>query len=103
MTTGMFVLYDEKAQVWSQNPWYSPNNVSATRDFEQIVNNPESRIYPFRLDYSLWRVGSYNSLTGKVKGENPTIVCQAIDVIKHEPEAPLFDRPALVETPEQEN
>ena len=45
-------------------PTFAMNDASASRDFAMYVNTPDNLISSFPADFSLYRIGSFDSSTG---------------------------------------
>lgn len=58
-----------------------PNDAAAMRAFAHECENTESYWHSHPADYSLWRVGSFDTVTGTVLDDTPTIVCRATDFV----------------------
>lgn len=55
------------------------NDASAYRSFAETFKN----VYQ-PADYSLWKVGSFDTNTGELIVEVPSVVCRATDFVKGE-------------------
>lgn len=60
-------------------PALQNNDAAAYRSFAEIYKD----IYQPQ-DYSLWKLGSFNTETGELNPEIPSIVCRATDFVKGE-------------------
>lgn len=73
-----YCVYDRKARVYN-NPYFLINDAVAIRQFDQVVNDPESMLFKYPEDYILFRIGKFNMLTGSVGAEtNPVEVTNAL-------------------------
>lgn len=57
--THVFVIYDSVAKVYEQ-PWFSPNEGTAQREFASAVRKPDSRFNRHPADYTLFCRGTFN-------------------------------------------
>lgn len=64
-TLNMFSIFDCKAKAYLQ-PFFSLNSDTATREFDAAVNG-ESTFSKFPEDYSLFRLGSFDQVTGQTE------------------------------------
>lgn len=55
----IFVLFDAKAQIYSQ-PFYAIRKEIALRDFVRVVNDPDSDIFHSPGDFDLFQVGEFD-------------------------------------------
>lgn len=55
------------------------NDAAAMRSFAEIFKDVYSP-----ADYSLWKLGSFDSETGEIITDVPTIICRATDFVKGE-------------------
>lgn len=69
MILEMYSVFDSKAKAFTQ-PWYAANQFVALRHFVAAVNDPETMFYKHPLDYTLYRVGSFNDESGVVVGSD---------------------------------
>jgi len=65
MILKMFSVFDSKAGVFAQ-PFFTHNNLTATREFADSVNNPESRFNKHPEDFTLFACGEYDDTKGLV-------------------------------------
>ncbi|AXH74087.1 MAG: nonstructural protein [Microviridae sp.] len=63
MIKNVYTVYDSKALVYG-NPFYSVNDQVALRDFSQAAGDPGSLISKAPVDYTLFKIGSYDDTTG---------------------------------------
>jgi hypothetical protein len=87
MITQIFLVHDEKAEVFGQ-PIFFENSVQAMRSFAQVANDPNSTIHLYPEEFELLQVGTYNNQTGEIiQLEKPVFVTKAKSVIDYK--APL--------------
>lgn len=65
ITHGLYSVFDSKAEVWSP-PFIARNSAEATRTFEQAVNDGNTMVCKYPLDYALFEVGSWDCDNGEV-------------------------------------
>jgi hypothetical protein len=56
-------VFDSKAAAYS-NPFYSPNNAVATRDFLHAATDPQSAMFRNPEDFSLYQVATFDDDSG---------------------------------------
>lgn len=82
-----FSVYDEKAQAYNL-PFFYPQVGLAYRAFTDMVKNESSVIYRHPEDFSLYHIGSFDDICGKMESfTEPKFVARAtevLDVIKNE-------------------
>lgn len=59
-----FAVYDTKMQAFLQ-PFFCANVPVAIRAFSAAVNDPETNLYRWPTDYTLFQVGLYDDSTGE--------------------------------------
>lgn len=65
------------------SPTFEINDAVAMRNFSHAVQQSESVLFTHASDYSLFRVGSFDSDTGRLMPEElPVLVCEGKDVLK---------------------
>ena len=73
-----YAIFDIKADRYL-TPFPETNNATALRQFEAIVNNPESFVYTHPEDYQLFRVGSWDHIQGDMEGVTKMHLADATD------------------------
>lgn len=68
---GMYTIYDVKAESYSQ-PFFSPNNATAERDFLSAAEDPKTNIGRHPQDFALFRCGGFYFKSGRVTPCLPT-------------------------------
>lgn len=76
-TYNVYSVYDSKADSYSQ-PLFSPNDAVATRSFSFITMDAEHPICHHPEDYTLMRIGMWDSSTGKLIGESPVGIINGV-------------------------
>ncbi|ALS03451.1 VP5 [Gokushovirus WZ-2015a] len=65
------------------SPTFEINDAVAMRNFSHAVQQSESVLFTHASDYSLYRIGVFNSDTGRIDPEDlPVLVCEGCDVLK---------------------
>jgi len=62
----IFAIYDAKAEAFI-TPFFLPTRAMAVRSFETAVNDPNSMICKYALDYSLFELGTFDDTNGRVE------------------------------------
>lgn len=71
MDQNQYSILDSKARSWSI-PFFSRNDEVAQRNFAAVVNDERSDVARYPADYTLFRVGNFNTHTGVVTPEDQT-------------------------------
>ena len=61
------------------SPTLQNNDAAAMRSFAEIFKDVYSP-----ADYSLWKIGTFDTLTGEIIPDVPTVICRATDFVKGE-------------------
>ncbi len=78
MIKQIYSVFDAKAQTYS-NPFYSPNEQIAVRDFTRACRDPNLDLSKFPEDFSLQHLGSFNDENGQFSVNlNPVPVTTAL-------------------------
>lgn len=80
MIFGLYAVKDEAVSfgaVMTQN-----NDASAMRAFAHECENVDSYWHSHPSDYSLWKVGEYDSDTGQIIDTATNLVCRATDFVR---------------------
>lgn len=83
MECSVFAIYDVKAETYSQILVF-PQEALAIRSFKNSVNSAESIMNGNAEDFSLFLVGHWDYVTGKLSGCDHVEVCKGIDVVVKE-------------------
>lgn len=85
MVTSIFSVYDSKAKVFAP-PFISINDLTAVRDFHRAANDPDSNIFLYPTDYTLFKIGTFDDSTGVITvidvHENFGLASQFVEVCK---------------------
>lgn len=65
MTSKIFLIYDKKAQMYFQ-PSFHLNKAIALRAFTEVANDPKTNLCKYPSDFSIWIVGEWDELEGKI-------------------------------------
>ena len=81
MIYGVYAIKDAKTSFMPCNVDY--NDASAIRNFEHAVMAPDSLMCSHPADYTLYRLGSYNTETGLIVSEaDPQQIADAASVVR---------------------
>ena len=75
-----FAVYDSAA-AYFLNPFPSPTEEAAHREFAKAVLNPETPIHHNPEHFKLFRLGSWNNNTGQFDDEDNKLVADALAVV----------------------
>lgn len=82
MLQEIFTIRDSKAGSFGI-PFYSPTPGTAERQVRELTNDPQSLVCKYPEDYDLYKIGTYNQLTGKIENlDSPQHICKAISLKK---------------------
>ena len=71
MTKVYYAVYDRKAEIYSQ-PFLEIKDGTAIRAVQDLViNNKDHAFAKHPADFSLHRLGSFDEITGNIRGEKP--------------------------------
>jgi len=79
LSMALFSIWDNKAKFHS-TPWFSPNDDTAIREFVRVVNDGSSAINASPDDYTLFRIGTFDSDTGLITAEDKKLLSLGTDV-----------------------
>jgi hypothetical protein len=68
MIKGIYCIKDIKAKTYN-DPIVSVNDDVAKRCIDDLLVRKDDYIYNFADDYSLWKIGTFNTETGEIKPE----------------------------------
>lgn len=77
----IYSVYDSKAESYSQ-PILRMNDAVAQRDFGVMVNDPGHAYNLHAEDYTLFCVGEWDAIDGKLSGVVPMSVCNGLQLKK---------------------
>lgn len=105
----VFSVYDSKTESYS-NPVFDPTIASSLRNFAQACNDPETNLFKYPGDYTLFQIGEFDPSTGKILPLNALKnLGLAID-FKKQQDLPLstqsvlpINNPVLKKTEKKEN
>lgn len=83
MKLNMYSFLDEKSKVYSR-PFYGHNDGDALRSFSTVVNDKQSMPSKFPVDFTLWRVGSWDDVLGVLSSTEsgaPVYLAKAVDFV----------------------
>lgn len=76
MNLNIYTIKDAKAGTHAQ-PFFSVNHTTAMRSFYVSVKDPSNPLSAYPEDFSLWHLGTYNDITGKLDGNDPEFVANS--------------------------
>lgn len=78
----LYTVYDSKVEAYMK-PFFLRNKGEALRSWIEICNDPQSQMFKYPSDFTLFEIGEFDENTGKVTPhKTPTSVAMAIDVKK---------------------
>lgn len=79
---GMYTLWDAKAEAFSM-PFFADTDNLAVRIFGDSVLKPGTVLNDHPEDFFLYKVGSWEQSSGKVRGCNPVSIASAKDFVRN--------------------
>ncbi|UDN67797.1 nonstructural protein [robinz microvirus RP_121] len=78
-----YAVRDVKSASYA-NPFFSPNNQTATRAFAMEVNRQDAQnlLYTNHADFQLYYVGDFNPDTGVLSGKEPEYLTDGTAVLR---------------------
>lgn len=70
------------AKVGFMTPTLDQNDAAAARNFEHAILNADSLMNSHPADYSLYRIGDFDTESGAITGCMPVHVMDAVGVVK---------------------
>ncbi len=77
MKINIYGIYDTASGLY-RFPMFIGSDGEALRSFADTSVNAESDIGKHPEDYTLFRLGTFNDVTGKIMGENPESISSAL-------------------------
>ena len=79
MKSGLYAIKDVKTAFWK--PFVHHNDLSAQREFANLVNSGNELVASNVEDFELWKLGEYDDTTGAIVSK-PVFICNGISVKK---------------------
>ena len=79
MITGLYCIKDTKTTFWK--PFVHHNDLSAQREFSNLVNSGNELVSANVEDFELWCLGTYDDVTGAIVSELK-FICNGVSVKK---------------------
>lgn len=76
----IFTIYDSKAKAYLQ-PFFSKTEGTAIREAKMIANQEGHQFNSYAEDYSLFYIGEYDELSGKISSENPVHIVNILHLV----------------------
>lgn len=80
MMKGIYSCFDSKAAIYSA-PFFSPNDMTAVRDFARVVADPNTTIHHAPEDFTLHNIGAFDDTTGEIVPSKAKAVITASAVL----------------------
>jgi len=68
MQLKVFSIHDKASEAFNQ-PFFMLTNAEAIRAFQNMARDPDTQINKDPLDFHLFRLGTFDNITGEVKNE----------------------------------
>lgn len=82
MISGLYSIKDERTEY--DVPFPARSDEEAKRMLANLTKNEDCIVARFAEDYSLYKLGDFNSENGCIIGFEPKLLLRAKEVIKHE-------------------
>ena len=73
MVTNLYSIRDIKAGVYDR-PWLAATDEVAARQYDRLLNDPQSMIYAYPADYQLYLIGRYCDHSAKLEPCTPELI-----------------------------
>ncbi len=80
MKAQCYAIYDTCSGIY-EKPFFSTADALVKREFEDIAVSADHPISKHPEHYSLWRLGNFDNLTGKINDEQNECLIQAVEAI----------------------
>ncbi len=91
MNQCIYSIYDSASGLYSR-PFFMTTDAAAIRAFTDIANDKNEAVGSHPEDYSLFLLGEWNDVHGKVTNDDNTCLRTALEVKTRSPQADLFDK-----------
>jgi hypothetical protein len=73
MKQNVYTIKDAKSGTFA-TPFFSINDATATRSFQQAANDPNTTINQFPEDYALYKLGTFDDASAEIVSNLPEFV-----------------------------
>ncbi len=80
MKTNLYAIYDTACGVYTKMVFAQADGM-VTREFQDLVNDAESAIGQHPEDYSIFRLGNFNDLTGLIVNEDNECLATGLEMV----------------------
>ncbi len=80
MKAQIYAIFDTCAGIY-EKPFFHTADDAVKREFQDVVNTPDHPINKHPEHYSIWRLGSFDNLTGDIVDEANECLWQGIEAI----------------------
>lgn len=84
MILRIYAIYDEKAKAYL-TPFFLPETAMALRSFKDCVNDKNHQFSQNPADYTLYELGTFDNVAGRIDEEQKAQVAQGVAVIQRQP------------------
>lgn len=74
-----YTVYDAKAEAYL-TPFFNQTDAVAERNFRTAANTPDHAFCLYSEDYTLFRLGSFDILTGALTSDTAIAIAKAIEL-----------------------
>lgn len=76
----IFTIFDSKAVAYLQ-PFFSKTEGTAIREIKLAANQEGSQFKKYAEDYSLFNIGEFNEITGKITSIDPIHIINVLPLV----------------------
>jgi len=80
MNTQLYAIFDTASGIYDR-PIFAQADGMVTREFSDLVNNAEHIYGQHPEDYSVFRLGAFDNLTGKLTNENNECLATGLELV----------------------
>lgn len=85
MILNVYSVRDSKADTFSP-PFFNATHGIAERNFQNLVNDPQSQVNRYPTDFDLYYLGKYDDNTGKFESlDTPQHQMKAVQLLNQQP------------------
>ncbi|QXN75069.1 nonstructural protein [Microvirus mar19] len=79
MKLGIYVMNDKRSTYMT--PSFDFNDACAIRNFEHALDNDQSLMFTHPEDFSIYKIGDYDNVSGVITPCNPVILADGVGTV----------------------
>jgi len=83
MKSQIYAIFDTCSGIY-EKPFFHTADAAVRREFLDVVNTEDHPIHKHPEHYSLWRLGAFDNLTGKIEDERNECLCTAVEIMSQD-------------------